>query len=62
MSPRNRTIVVMPAYNAESTLRQTLADLPAGVVDEVILVDDCSRDGTVALSARTRPDRVPARA
>jgi glycosyltransferase involved in cell wall biosynthesis len=50
MLPTGRTIVVMPAYNAESTLRQTLADLPRDAVDEVILVDDCSRDGTVRLA------------
>ena len=37
----------MPAYNAERTLAATLADVPAGSVDEVILVDDGSRDRTV---------------
>ena len=42
-----RTIAVMPAYNAASTLKRTLADIPPGTVDEVILVDDCSRDNTV---------------
>ena len=45
-----RAIVVMPAYNAESTLENTLAELPDGTVDEIILVDDCSQDGTVALA------------
>ena len=45
-----RTIVVMPAYNAESTLEKTLAELPDDTVDEIILVDDCSQDGTVALA------------
>jgi glycosyltransferase involved in cell wall biosynthesis len=47
-----KAIVVMPAYNAESTLEATLADIPPGSVDEIILVDDCSRDGTVALARR----------
>jgi glycosyltransferase involved in cell wall biosynthesis len=42
----------MPAYNAEATLEQTLADIRPGAVDEIILVDDCSRDGTVALARR----------
>ncbi|RKZ17513.1 glycosyltransferase family 2 protein [bacterium] len=42
----------MPAYNAESTLEYTLSELPEGSVDEVILVDDCSSDGTVALARR----------
>ena len=45
-----KVIVVMPAYNAEKTLERTIRDIPAGTVDEVILVDDCSKDGTVALA------------
>ena len=45
-----RVVVVMPAYNAAQTLRQTLADIPVDVVDEVILVDDCSTDGTAELA------------
>jgi glycosyltransferase involved in cell wall biosynthesis len=40
----------MPAYNAESTLAATLADVPAGSIDEVILVDDGSKDRTVQLA------------
>lgn len=40
----------MPAYNAERTLAATLADMPPGCVDEVILVDDGSTDRTVALA------------
>jgi glycosyltransferase involved in cell wall biosynthesis len=47
-----KAIVVMPAYNAETTLEKTLADIPSGCVDEIILVDDCSRDGTVAVARR----------
>ncbi len=45
-----RTVAVMPAYNAAATLRRTVGDIPAGSVDEVILVDDCSRDDTVAVA------------
>jgi len=41
---------VMPAYNAEKTLRQTYGELPREYVDEVILVDDASRDSTVAIA------------
>jgi glycosyltransferase involved in cell wall biosynthesis len=41
-----RVIVVMPAYNAEKTLRQTYDELPHEYVDEVILVDDASHDRT----------------
>lgn len=40
----------MPAYNAEKTLEQTYAEIPAGVVDEVILVDDASTDETIAVA------------
>jgi len=45
-----RLIVVMPAYNAERTLRQTHAELPHDYVDGVILVDDASKDGTPAVA------------
>ena len=43
----SKIIVVMPAYNAEKTLRATYNDLPKDLVSEVILVDDASRDKTV---------------
>jgi len=42
-----RVIVVMPAYNAEQTLERTYAEIPHDIVDEVVLVDDASQDGTV---------------
>ena len=45
-----KIIAVMPAYNAASTLERTLKDIPPGTVDEIILVDDCSRDNTVELA------------
>jgi glycosyltransferase involved in cell wall biosynthesis len=47
-----KVIVVMPAYNAEKTLERTLDDIPRDWVDEIILVDDASRDGTVALARK----------
>jgi glycosyltransferase involved in cell wall biosynthesis len=43
-------IVVMPAYNAEKTLRQTYAELPHEYVDDVILVDDASGDRTIQIA------------
>ncbi|UCF79880.1 MAG: glycosyltransferase family 2 protein [Candidatus Eiseniibacteriota bacterium] len=42
----------MPAYNAETTLEQTLADMPDGAADEIILVDDCSTDGSAELARK----------
>ena len=45
-----KLVVVMPAYNAEKTLRQTYAEIPFDIVDEVILTDDCSRDNTVEVA------------
>ncbi len=50
MKRAKKVIVVMPAYNAEKTLERTLDDIPRDWVDEIILVDDGSRDGTVALA------------
>jgi len=46
----SRTVAVMPAYNAASTLRRTVEDIPPGSVDQIILVDDCSRDNTVQVA------------
>jgi glycosyltransferase involved in cell wall biosynthesis len=44
----NKTItVVLPAYNAESTLEQTYNEIPFDIVDNVILVDDLSSDKTI---------------
>ena len=42
----------MPAYNAAATLERTVGDIPPGAVDEIILVDDCSRDNTVEIATR----------
>ena len=42
----NKLVVVMPAYNAERTLRHTYSELPLEYVDEVVLVDDASSDST----------------
>ena len=40
-------VVVMPAYNAEKTLENTYSEIPFDMVDEVVIVDDCSKDRTV---------------
>lgn len=46
-----KIIVVLPAFNAASTLEKTVHDLP-GMVDEIILVDDKSSDETVVLAKK----------
>jgi glycosyltransferase involved in cell wall biosynthesis len=45
-----RVAVVLPAYNAAKTLRQTYQEIPHDLVDDVILTDDASSDGTVPLA------------
>lgn len=44
---KQKVIAVMPAFNAAKTLRKTVLDIPEGVVDEIILVDDGSSDSTI---------------
>lgn len=51
-----KVVVVMPAYNAANTLRRTHQEVMAqGVVDEVVVVDDCSTDDTIDI-ARDLPN------
>jgi glycosyltransferase involved in cell wall biosynthesis len=47
---QHKIVAVLPAYNAERTLAATLADVPVGSIDEVILVDDGSKDRTVQIA------------
>jgi len=42
-----RIVVVLPAYNAAATLRRTYEEIPKGIVDDVLLVDDASKDETL---------------
>jgi glycosyltransferase involved in cell wall biosynthesis len=49
---RAKVTVVMPAYNAAKTVKKTYDDLPKNVVDEAILVDDCSQDNTVEVAKK----------
>ncbi len=46
-----RIAVVLPAYNAEVTLRRTVEELDHAVIDDTILVDDASTDNTIAAAA-----------
>ena len=45
-----KIVVVMPAYNAEKTLRRTYDEIPRDIVDDIILTDDKSADNTVAVA------------
>lgn len=45
-----KIVVVMPAYNAARTLKRTYDEIPHDIVDEIILVDDASRDDTVTVA------------
>jgi glycosyltransferase involved in cell wall biosynthesis len=51
---KKKVVVVMPAYNAAATLKKTYDDIPRDIVDEVILVDDASRDETAKLAKKLR--------
>ena len=46
----NKIVVVLPAYNASKTLEQTYKEIPFDIVDEVVLVDDCSTDKTIQIA------------
>lgn len=48
----SKRIVVMPAYNAAQTLVWTVAAIPEGEIDDVILVDDGSGDNTASVAER----------
>jgi glycosyltransferase involved in cell wall biosynthesis len=52
MKLKSKAIIVMPAYNAATTLEKTVKDIPEGFADEIILVDDSSQDETVAIARR----------
>jgi glycosyltransferase involved in cell wall biosynthesis len=46
-----KLVVVLPAYNASATLKKTYGEIPFDIVDQVVLVDDASYDGTSELAA-----------
>jgi glycosyltransferase involved in cell wall biosynthesis len=50
MFQKQKVVVVLPAYNAEKTLKQTYKEIPHDIVDEVILVDDASKDRTIEVA------------
>jgi glycosyltransferase involved in cell wall biosynthesis len=50
MYNNKKVVIVLPAYNAEQTLKQTYDELPFDIVDEVVLVDDASKDKTAEVA------------
>ena len=54
MLDQNKIAVVLPAYNACRTLQHTFDEIPKDIVDDVILTDDASCDGTVELARAPR--------
>lgn len=50
MLNNKKIIIVMPAYNAQATLKETLDTIPKDTIDDIILVDDCSKDDTVKVA------------
>ncbi|MDP3790407.1 MAG: glycosyltransferase family 2 protein [Candidatus Omnitrophota bacterium] len=50
MYENKKIAIIMPAYNAELTLKRTVESIPKGIVDEMILTDDCSKDKTVMVA------------
>ena len=52
MLNNKKIVVVLPAYNAEKTLVQTFNEIPFDIVDEVILVDDSSKDNTLQIAKK----------
>ncbi|MFY0643426.1 MAG: glycosyltransferase family 2 protein [Bacteroidia bacterium] len=47
-----KVVVVLPAYNAAKTLEVTFNELPFDIVDDVVLVDDASKDDTAEVAER----------
>lgn len=47
-----KVVVVLPAYNAASTIEKTILEIPLDIVDEIVLVDDKSSDNTIAVAKR----------
>ena len=61
MYKSNKVAVIMPAYNAEQTLRRSFAEVcEQGIADVVVIVDDCSRDGTEQVARELAAERTSA--
>ena len=47
-----KVVVVLPAYNAASTIEKTILEIPSDIVDEIVLVDDKSSDNTIDVAKK----------
>lgn len=52
MLNNKKIVVVLPAYNAAKTLEQTYSEIPFDIVDDVVLVDDASKDDTAEVGKK----------
>lgn len=52
MLNEKKIVVILPAYNAESTLEKTYQEIPFDIVDDIILTDDFSNDHTVLVAKK----------
>src|SRR6185295_11582211 len=50
MLNNKKIVIVLPAYNAAATLRKTYNEIPFDIVDDVVIVDDASKDNTVQVA------------
>lgn len=47
-----KIVIVLPAYNAEKTLQEMYSEIPMDIIDNIVLVDDSSRDNTVEVAQK----------
>jgi glycosyltransferase involved in cell wall biosynthesis len=52
MLNNKKIVVVLPAYNAEKTLEQTIDEIPKDIVDEIVITDDFSTDATIEIAKK----------
>jgi glycosyltransferase involved in cell wall biosynthesis len=52
MYQNKKIVVVLPAYNAANTIEKTISEIPADIVDEIVLVDDKSSDNTIEVARK----------
>lgn len=52
MLNNKKIVVVLPAYNAGKTLEMTYQEIPFDIVDDVVLVDDVSKDNTIEVAKK----------